>query len=216
MKSAIYRIINIKTDKFYIGSAISFEKRQNDHFKALSKNKHGNSRLQRAFNKYGKENFKFEIIEEIFEKTKLLEREQYYLDTLLYAQEYIKKENDKFKQLGYNINPTAGSFLGNTHTERTKNKIRETNKNLKSFLGKSHSEKTKLEMSNLKKGKITKYNISRMKPILKCDLNNNIIKEYVSIGEAIRSNIGLSLYLILKCCNKKINQYNNFIWKYKP
>lgn len=49
----------------------------------------------------------------------MLEREQYYLDTLLFAQEYIRKENNKFLELGYNINPFAANRLGSHQSKES-------------------------------------------------------------------------------------------------
>lgn len=116
MGSGIYKIINAVTNKIYIGSAIYLEKRKNAHFYYLKKNKHHSIKLQNSFNKYGEENFKFEILELVEDKTKLIEREQYYFDIL---------------NPYYNICPTAGSSLGRPSnkkgskiTEEQKNKIR--------------------------------------------------------------------------------------------
>jgi histidinol dehydrogenase len=81
-------------------------------------------RYTEKFDKIALDNFKFERIENVKDKTKLIEREQYYLDTLLYAQEYIKDKDLRFLNLGYNINPTAGSQLGSKRGEETKKKIR--------------------------------------------------------------------------------------------
>jgi hypothetical protein len=44
---------------------------------------HGNIKLQRAYNKYGESNLKFEIIERVHNVDDLIKREQFYLDTLL-------------------------------------------------------------------------------------------------------------------------------------
>lgn len=136
----IYKILNIKTNKFYIGSAISFKRRQRDHFRELNNNSHCNNKLQNAYNKYGSDNFKFIQIEEVTDKTKLLEREQYYLDTLLFAQEYIKNNDQRFLELGYNLSPTSSSPLGIKRSEETKKKCSIAN------LGRTLSEETKNKM----------------------------------------------------------------------
>ena len=41
-------------------------------------NKHGNKHLQRSYNKYGEENFVFEVLEFVEDKNNLLEREQLF------------------------------------------------------------------------------------------------------------------------------------------
>lgn len=179
-KSGIYKIINIINNKFYVGSAFNLKKRKFDHFRNLSLNKHVNKHLQRAYNKYGKDHFKFEILEIVqryeneskleFRKRLVYEKEQFYLDNLLFAQEYIKNENNKFLELGYNLNPTASGTLGRKFTNRKhiklteehKKKISENAKNNPNFgfknrkhteeskektrkanLGKKHTEETK-------------------------------------------------------------------------
>lgn len=81
----IYKIVNLKNDKFYIGSTCNFRQRKNRHFNQLRKNKHHSIYLQRAFNKHGEENFKF-IELELCENT--IEREQQILDALDYSKSY--------------------------------------------------------------------------------------------------------------------------------
>ncbi len=98
---------NIISGKCYIGSTVmTFEKRKNHHVWHLRENKHKNVHFQNAWNKHGEENFEYFILEKC-EKNKCLEREQYYLDTLLFANEFIEGTSNKFKELGYNINPLA-------------------------------------------------------------------------------------------------------------
>ena len=61
----IYQIINKLTQKRYIGETLNAEERKQRHFSDLRKNNHHSEKLQRAFNKYGEENFEFGIIEEV-------------------------------------------------------------------------------------------------------------------------------------------------------
>ena len=79
MKAGIYRIINSSNGKCYVGSSIDINRRRLEHFSALSHNRHVNNHLQNAYNKYGKDSFIFEVIEnlEITDNIKedLLERE---------------------------------------------------------------------------------------------------------------------------------------------
>ena len=55
----IYQIANTKTGKRYVGRARIFRARWNAHRHKLRNNKHANSHLQRAWNKYGEESFLF-------------------------------------------------------------------------------------------------------------------------------------------------------------
>lgn len=106
----IYKILNIKTNALYIGSAVNLNRRGVSHFRQLNQKKHHNQKLQSVFNKYGEENFKFKVITVVHDKSKLIEREQFYLDLL-------KPE--------YNICKIAGSTLGNKGSDifRAKRKL---------------------------------------------------------------------------------------------
>ena len=59
----IYKIENKLNQNLYIGITTNPQIRKNRHFNYLRQNKHPNSHLQSAFNKYGEENFFFEILE---------------------------------------------------------------------------------------------------------------------------------------------------------
>lgn len=81
-KSGIYKITCIPTSKIYVGSGVSLSSRKSNHFKELSRGKHFNTHLQRAWNKYGGvQSFCFEIIE-LCDTKLLVEKEQHYIDTL--------------------------------------------------------------------------------------------------------------------------------------
>jgi len=75
----IYRIKNLKNKKCYYGSSKNIEKRWRTHSNNLKNGKHHNAHLQRSWDKYGEDNFVFELVEECNE-TILLELEQKYLD----------------------------------------------------------------------------------------------------------------------------------------
>ena len=91
MESGIYSITNTKNSKIYIGSTNNFKRRKRQHFRDLKQNKHDNPHLQASYNKYGKEFFKFDIVEYV---ENLIERELFY----------IEKYNSVNNNYGYNIN----------------------------------------------------------------------------------------------------------------
>lgn len=76
----IYRIKNLINGKCYYGSSKKIKKRWKTHLNQLRNKKHINCILQNAWNKYGENNFIFEIVEEC-ELEKLFEVEQKYIDT---------------------------------------------------------------------------------------------------------------------------------------
>ena len=77
----IYMIINLINNHKYIGSSINIKRRLEIHRSNLRHNHHSNSHLQNAWNKYGEDNFVFNILEKC-SKEKRFEREQYYIDTI--------------------------------------------------------------------------------------------------------------------------------------
>lgn len=118
-RSGIYCIENIVSKKIYIGSSIDIKERvEQGHLRSLRLNEHPNRHLQNAYNKRGEGCFIVYVLEYCSED-KLIEREQYYFDTFLYAQEYISTNgaDSRFIQLSYNLSPTATSILGLKHTE---------------------------------------------------------------------------------------------------
>jgi group I intron endonuclease len=78
-KNGVYKIVNQINNKFYIGSSNNIFLRWKKHILALKKSYHHNTHLQRAWDKYGKDNFYFTIVEEC---ESILIREQHFLDTL--------------------------------------------------------------------------------------------------------------------------------------
>lgn len=111
-RSGIYKIENTVNGKIYIGSAVDLRMRRNKHFSDLRKNKHPNSHLQSAFNKYGEESFFFSAIL-LCDKENLILYEQMALDSL---------------RPKYNKNPRAESTLGYRYSEETKQKFRDARK----------------------------------------------------------------------------------------
>ncbi|AIG27436.1 hypothetical protein EGH10_20865 [Brevibacillus laterosporus] len=103
MESGVYKITCLVNRKIYIGSSKDAEKRHFQHWQALKRGTHHNIHLQRAWAKYGEENFSFEIIEKLDgPPNKLIEREQYWLDqTKCYMSE-----------VGFNIATRAGTPAG--------------------------------------------------------------------------------------------------------
>jgi group I intron endonuclease len=144
MKTGVYQIRNLKNSKLYIGSASNkgFNDRWGLHLKQLNENSHHSIHLQRAWNKYGADVFAFEILETC-DPQQCIEREQYYLDTLLFA----NCNDERFKQFGYNICRVAGSSLGRETSDETKRKISQSRRGQQNSLGRKMSRESRLKMS---------------------------------------------------------------------
>jgi len=61
--SGIYKIESVTNGKFYIGSAVSILRRSYEHFNTLKRSAHRNPYLQKHYNKYGKDDLMFSVVE---------------------------------------------------------------------------------------------------------------------------------------------------------
>lgn len=129
--SGIYKITNLINGHCYVGSAVNIQKRWWKHVNDLNKNQSHSSYLQRAWNKYGAENFEFSVLELCFPFALILS-EQAWMDE-------IKPE--------YNMAPKAGSQLGIKRSPEWIAKLAARNKVL------LPSAETRLKMSLAKKGR---------------------------------------------------------------
>lgn len=80
-KCGIYIITNINNGNRYVGSSKNMFNRLRDHIWDLQSNRHINSHLQNAWNKYGEENFEYGILCICTEEEKL-NKEQFFIDKL--------------------------------------------------------------------------------------------------------------------------------------
>jgi len=172
-RSGIYKIQSIMhPERIYIGSAIDLKTRKATHFCNLKKGVHCSKKLQRHYNKYGRNDLIFSIIEPCF-PVGLLAREQYYLDRLnpyfntckiagntlgskLSEETKIKisqalkgkKQSPRSAEARKNI---SDSLKGRIFSEEHKRKIGLASKGNKYLLGHRHSEETKLKISLTKR-----------------------------------------------------------------
>lgn len=72
----IYEIRNVKTNTLYIGCTKSIDTRWKEHKTKLNANTHENLYLQRAWNKYGSEMFKFTKIQTVSNKKEMFDLEK--------------------------------------------------------------------------------------------------------------------------------------------
>lgn len=109
-----YCIKNITNHKGYYGSSIDLNRRLHSHIKSLRGGNGQNVYLQRAYDKYGENQFEIVILErfESISKEDLLQKEQALLD---YHKPYLREN-------GYNISPSAFSNLGYKKTDEQRKK----------------------------------------------------------------------------------------------
>lgn len=106
----IYKIENLVNHRMYIGQSHKIKQRWSDHKKVLRKGINKNHLLQEDWNKYGEENFAFEIIE-LCSDSELDEKERYYI------KKYKAFESDG----GYNL--TIGGISNFDFADSTKAKL---------------------------------------------------------------------------------------------
>lgn len=121
-QSGIYKITCLPTGKLYVGSAAIFRKRRDRHWQHLREKKHDNLHLQRAWEKYGPDAFKFEVLEVIEDRALMLGREQHWIDALnTYADGFNMMP--ALRNEGYTITLTPESRL--RRSESMKRRIAE-------------------------------------------------------------------------------------------
>lgn len=182
-KTVIYSITNIINNKKYVGSAVNYKVRWVRHLSELKCNRHHSNYLQNAYNKYGKENFVFEILEEVNDINELITREQKWIDEL-------KPE--------YNMTLIAGlnSHLGMKRSEETKKKISEALK------GKKISQEHKENISISKKGvKIDGTNMNKDKKGKSLSENHKNKISFGNTGKKINSETKNKISQTLKSKN---------------
>jgi group I intron endonuclease len=200
MKSIItYKIINLVNQHFYIGSTFRPTHREIRHFKDLRKGNHHCIRLQRAFNKHGETNFKFEVISDSNIEQELLNEhhgKRYCYNTA---------KDVAANMLGYKFSKASRLKLsklnkGRKHTQEAKDKISKSNK------GRKRTEEQNKVNSLLRTGVVmsdeTKQKI-REKLLLKSkdseyqtNVKNGLLKHWSTVDKT-------------KFCNTMQNMWDN-------
>jgi group I intron endonuclease len=93
----IYKIQQISTGKVYIGMTSDYKRRRTNHLWRLRNKKHSSILLQRAFDKYGEDDFSFNIIEEV-----VCPVERQYKEEV-----YFKEYDCRNPKKGFNISPSG-------------------------------------------------------------------------------------------------------------
>lgn len=208
-RPGIYCFVNATNGNTYVGSAKNLRIRLKGHYLGTR----SNLILQKAISKYGISQFYFVVLE-YCEIEDLIKREQYYIDQLNPIYNILKvagsslgyRHTEEYKEL---FSGEKHPFFGKTHTESTKNQIRESmlgstrseevkkkiSDSLKSkdlsgtnnpFFGKTHTDETLKKMSEANSG--TKYYnwnkpAHNVKSVSLYDLEDNLIKNFKSKSE---------------------------------
>jgi group I intron endonuclease len=106
----IYSIRHIKSGRVYIGSSVNIANRWRYHRYRLNKGNHDNLYLQRAWTKYGKHEFEWDVIEIVSDYTILLDRERHHIET----------NRAGIRKTGFNI---RAEINGCYHSAETRHRI---------------------------------------------------------------------------------------------
>ena len=161
----IYKIENLVNGKIYIGSTVNYKRRCYQHKTLLNNNKHGNPYLQNAWNKYGKDNFKFDKIEECLDEDRF-KREEYYF-----------KKLNPFDKNGYNLSLNAWGG-GNNIGEKAPNSINTEKQVLKAkyMLSKNIDNKEIIKCTGISKSSLCTIKFLRSWVRVGLQYNKQIIK----------------------------------------
>lgn len=191
-KCGVYMIFNLQNGKRYVGSSVDIYNRLHEHLHILIRNEAHNKHLQNAWNKYGKDNFIYCVLE-YCDKDKQFEREQYYIDL-------IKPE--------YNLTLNVIANYGHKVTEETKSKISKT---LKERYDKGE---IKAYTQDAKWIKTWIYNIRTFKLEAICKCNRDACKLLNNKHSKLEENkVVNNRYLIRYSEFKDLYDFINFVYK---
>jgi hypothetical protein len=198
--SGIYQIQNIITSKVYIGSSVNIRGRWNQHLHTLRKGRHHSRHLQNAWDKYGEKSFIFSVIELVVDVSLLVQREQYYLDSI--------RPYDR--EVGYNCSPTAESSRGAVRrpvSQETRAKLSQMNKGRVILWNE--------KISRAKKGKPQTAPNANRRPIKAINLQTKEEIRFESAHDAARFLNNLKCYSrIHQVCKGKRAQVHGYTFCY--
>ena len=228
----IYSIENKVNHKKYIGQSVNIKNRWYQHRVDLNGNKHDNDYLQKSWNKYGKDNFDFQILEEC-SKEMLNEREKYYIDLYKtmnrdygynlksggqdtnYVTDYVKNKISEGNKRYYEQNPDEKIKRSIRSKEQWSNpdiRAKITGEN-SGMYGHTHTEETRRKISEAHKGTISKNRNTT--PILCVELNK-IYKDAVTICQEFGFNPSRSgaIHEVCRGSNQHRKTVGGYHWQY--
>lgn len=228
MKSGIYKITCLTTNEIYIGASVSISDRKTNHLRELKHQNHKNYKLQSDYNKYGKDDFKFDILE-LCSKKELNKKEQEYVNllkpyynicynvtnktntNLAEKREFLNMEKYKFYKVDFfgNILDTFWTFT------QASEKLGMNDKAISKILKTGNYSKfgyfltDKLDKLPLKVPK----NYAGNKTILQLDENKEIINEF-NCPKELKAITGISYKAVFSAIKRK-GKSGGFYWQFE-
>lgn len=218
----IYKATNKINGKIYIGKTSNFKVRKWQHERCYEKE---DCVFHRAIQKYGKENFEWEIIDEALGLENVYGLEK----------KYIKKYNSHIKENGYNmtkggaapnVKPIVCLTLSGKFVKRYESAAEAERKDgfcnsdvllcCKEKISQCKKHMFMFEDDYLEQGAkaYKKPESSRARKVIQCDMNGNFINEYKSIQEAA-SKTEANRTTISGVLSGTYKSANGFIFVYK-
>ncbi|KYD28159.1 NUMOD3 domain-containing DNA-binding protein [Geobacillus stearothermophilus] len=202
----IYKITNKLNGKIYIGQTVRTLEERIEEYKRKRR-----TAIERAIQKYGIENFNFEVIDTAETPEELNEKEIKWI-----------KHFNCIHPNGYNLCEGGGNTKGYKHKEESKKKMSKSKKGRfigenNPFFGKTHSEETRKRWSEQRKGrvlsdewrkKLSENNAFKRKVI------NLDTKEIFDSVKAAADKYNVPSSNISRCCKGKRPTSAGYRWMY--
>lgn len=154
----IYKIINLTNGKFYVGSTVNQRERFRCHRSRLRRNAHHSKHLQAAWNQYGEDNFLFKVIETIPDGESLQAAEDIWLAEHVgkeYCYNHSKFSDAPMRGRLGEDNPNFGRVLSEGHRQDISNTLKAQYAGIPENhprYGTTHTEESKQKMRENRTG----------------------------------------------------------------
>lgn len=211
-KCGIYAICNLTTGKLYIGKSKNIYERIKAHTTLLNiKSKDENRYLINAWHKYGRNDFKYTVLEYLdFDNAVLCDRELYW----------IQQYNTTNPEKGYNLRLDSSSNM--IVHESTRKLMSESGKrryeNNPEARKKTSEQSIAFWKNNTEAKKEMSLKVSETNKrftIVKLTRNLEFIEEFKSQKDIRDNHPELYLPAILQVCNGNKASYKGFYWRYR-
>jgi group I intron endonuclease len=149
--NVIYKIRNVVNGKFYVGSAVDTRTRFRQHRRLLKNGTHHCKHLQAAWNKYGEDVFKFEVVEHVGDRDMLEAAEDRWLVEHVgkpHCYNWGRSAKAPWRGTkGTGLSPMTGTSISEERKQFLREATLEQWKNSDPRTGRTHSDASKARIS---------------------------------------------------------------------